>query len=306
MYKFSIFIPAYNRVHTLERLLVSIENQTYKNFECIIVDDGSKDETANFIKEVRDNFSFPIIYVYQKNSGKHVARNKAIEIAKGKFFLTIDSDDILYPTTLMQMLNIWENEIPESDKLGYAGVEGLCVRMGDKKVLGDKFPEEIYHSDHLYTRFNLGVSGDKIRFIRTEVLKDNLFPVIEGEKFITESTVWNKIGKKYKTVYVNYKFAEVDYQNDGLTNNSLINRLKNPRGCRLYYKNFLSYISPTFRPEKKYIIRNCINYYRFSFHSRIPFKKQIKEIPLSNIYNLYIIIGYICYKQDKWKTRKKK
>src|SRR5699024_7772383 len=147
-------------------------------------------------------------------------RNTAIELARGDFFLTIDSDDTLYPNTLQKMLEIWEKEVPIKSRSKYVGVEGLCVRMGDKKQLGDRFPENVYHSNHLDTRFKMDIKGDKIRFIRTDVFRENLFPVIEGEKFITESTVWNKIGLHYKTVYVNEVFAEVEYQSDGLSNNS--------------------------------------------------------------------------------------
>lgn len=301
MYKFSIFIPTYNRAHTLPRLLESITQQEYKNFECIIVDDGSNDNTKSVIENVQQQCNFKLRYYYQSNSGKHVARNKAIMLAEGEFFLTIDSDDKLLPNTLSNMLDIW-NGIPEYEYYKFAGVEGLCADMNTKKIIGNKFPQDILDSNHLETRYIHHIKGDKIRFIRTVIFRKHLFPVINDEKFISESIIWNEIGKDYSFRYVNNIYAEVEYQTDGLSKKSRDIRTSNPKGCRLYSMRLLSYYSKEFKPKRIYIYKNIINYFRFSFHSNISIHQQFREITITYSALFLFIFGYLFYLYDLYKT----
>lgn len=87
----SVIIPTYNRAHLIKRSVESVLNQTYKNLELIIVDDGSTDNT----KEVIDSFNDKrIVYVKQENQGACAARNKGIDTAKGKYVAFQDSDDV--------------------------------------------------------------------------------------------------------------------------------------------------------------------------------------------------------------------
>ena len=90
----TVFTPAYNRAHLIHRVYDSLKAQTYREFEWIIVDDGSSDNTEEVVKGymVQDNF-FDIRYFYQTNQGKHMATNRAVQEARGELFITIDSDD---------------------------------------------------------------------------------------------------------------------------------------------------------------------------------------------------------------------
>ena len=83
---FSVFTPTYNRADTLYRVYDSIKRQTIQDLEWIVVDDGSTDNTENIINEFKRNSKFPIIYIKQNNSGKHIAFNRAVEVAQGDFF----------------------------------------------------------------------------------------------------------------------------------------------------------------------------------------------------------------------------
>ncbi len=103
--KVSICIPTYNRKDFLVKTLDSILEQTYKNYEIVIVDDGSTDGTADMIKKL----NFPVTYHRQENRGDAAARNKLIELAKGKYVTFIDSDDLLLPDSVERMVRIAES-----------------------------------------------------------------------------------------------------------------------------------------------------------------------------------------------------
>lgn len=91
----SVVIPAYNRAHSLKRCVESVLNQTEQNFEIILVDDGSTDNT----KEIIEAFDDPRIrYFYQKNGGGSKARNKGIDHSEGRYIAFLDSDDVFLPS----------------------------------------------------------------------------------------------------------------------------------------------------------------------------------------------------------------
>ncbi len=98
----SIIIPAYNAGSTLERTLRSIANQTIKDFEAIIIDDGSIDSTSSIAKTF-SKYDSRFIYYYQKNSGVAIARNKGIELSNGEYISFLDADDYFEKDCLEKM-----------------------------------------------------------------------------------------------------------------------------------------------------------------------------------------------------------
>ncbi|MGE0267442.1 MAG: glycosyltransferase [Candidatus Omnitrophota bacterium] len=100
MYKFSIIIPTFNRSALLQKALGSVINQSYKNFEIIVVDDGSTDDTESVVEVFRKQIKFELKYLRQANQGVSAARNNGILAAKGEFICFLDSDDLYSPNTL--------------------------------------------------------------------------------------------------------------------------------------------------------------------------------------------------------------
>ncbi|WP_218092952.1 glycosyltransferase [Paenibacillus solanacearum] len=95
---FSVIIPTYNRDQYIGRAIESVLKQTYKDFEVIVVDDGSTDNTAKVVQ----SYDARVRYVYQKNSGPSEARNTGIRFAKGTYIAFLDSDDAFLPNKLLR------------------------------------------------------------------------------------------------------------------------------------------------------------------------------------------------------------
>jgi glycosyltransferase involved in cell wall biosynthesis len=109
----SIIVPCYNYGYLLGETLNNILDQAYKNWECIIVDDGSTDNTYSVAKEFVENHK-QISYVYQKNAGLSAARNTGIHHSKGSFIQLLDADDFIESNKLLSQINVF-GEHPNSD-----------------------------------------------------------------------------------------------------------------------------------------------------------------------------------------------
>ena len=125
---FSIVIPVYNTSKEyLEDCFGSVERQTYKNYEVVVVDDGSNIETKNILKTYQDKYN--IVY-HQKNTGIIVSRETGINNAKGDYVLYLDSDD---------MLDFPEPEVFDTEDQALAFCEGLGYGS-DERAMPDRYP----------------------------------------------------------------------------------------------------------------------------------------------------------------------
>ncbi len=234
MIKYTIFTATYNRALLLSKLYNSLLNQTYKNFEWIIVDDGSTDGTKNTINKFIKDKKINIKYYFQENAGKHRAINKGIDLAVGKYFFIVDSDDYLPNDSL----EIYEKYILKIDDDEYAGLVGLKA-YNLNKIIGKTFNGK--ELDILnYERKKYGIFGDKAEIYKTEILKKFKFPEYKNEKFLNEAIVWNEIALNgYKLKFINEITYYCDYLEEGLTNN-IENHIKNsPIGFKHYILQLL-------------------------------------------------------------------
>ena len=290
-YTFTVFTPTYNRAHTLYRVYNSLEQQTMKDFEWIIIDDGSSDNTKDIVDEWRSRSDFPIKYHYTENGGKLRAFKIAIGMAEGELFLTIDSDDYCKPNALERFILHWTS-IPSPVRHQFAGVCVLCENE-KSELIGTKFPNDNLDSNFIdiYTKYK--VKGDKWAFFRTDILKDMHIPEIAGEKRIASSLVWFQIGMSYKHRFVNEVLMTKEYQIDGITKRSIKVRTMNSRGSRYYYQEYLKFPVPFL-----YKLRGIINYIRFSFHAKIKIKQMLTESNYQFATSCLLPLGYFFYRRD--------
>lgn len=265
---FTVFIPAYNCQSTLPRLLLSIERQTFIDFECVIVDDGSTDATSAIARNWSARTSIDCRVYSQPNGGKHVARNRALKFARGVMFFTVDSDDELLPQCLDVLHKTWTS-IPAGEQTYFAGVEARMADRTTGKPQSESLPEGVLDATYAEIVHVMGFAGDRTRFIRTDVFRNFRFPVYAEETFLTEAIVWNRISLAgYRFRYINDVLVAVDYLPTGLSRRSYLVRARNPIGALSYYGEFLHLVVPSFSVQESLAWRVQCNWFRYSRHAR--------------------------------------
>jgi glycosyltransferase involved in cell wall biosynthesis len=293
-YTFTVFTPTFNRAHTLERVYEALKAQTFKDFEWLIVDDGSKDITEEIVHNWMQESIISIRYFKKENGGKHTAINMGVNEALGKFFLIHDSDDYCIPETLETLKFYWD-EIPEDKKNDFSGVSVLC--FDDKnRIVGDKYPSDIIDISPLKLREKYNIKGEKWGFHKTDIFKEFPFPVYDKERFVAEGLIWNRMALKYKVRHVNEPLRYYEFSEDGLVAQMLRIRINSPKGTRAYYREL-----STLRLSKIQRIKSLINYSRFSYHGNLSTRDIISESSYKFLTFLICAFGYMYYLKDNIK-----
>ncbi len=228
----TIFTPTYNRHNTLPRLYNSLCQQDCQDFEWLVVDDGSTDGTENLISEYREKSSFPIIYIKQTNGGKHTAHNTALKYAKGEYFFTVDSDDWLIENSISKINQIihCENQVKSSFVAGLLALKSYENReIIGKRFSADNFTASLYELEHT------GNNGERTVIIKTVIARQYPFPIIDGERFVTESVIYDRIAQTYKFFVSNEVLTVCEYQPNGLSSNPKQLMCYNPGGYVIYF-----------------------------------------------------------------------
>jgi glycosyltransferase involved in cell wall biosynthesis len=208
---FTIFTPTYNRAHTLHRCFESLSAQTLRDFEWIVVDDGSTDGTEQLVEGWIRTATFPMRYLRQERGGKHIAHNLALAAARGKFFSCLDSDDGLVPDALEKLARVWDT-IPEAMRPGFCGVDALCCDQHGR-IVGDKYPGDPFDSYLRDRKYVHGSRGEKWGVVLTEIARRYPFPDVARGQYLPEGIVWLDMGKTYKNRAVN-EIVRVYYIDD--------------------------------------------------------------------------------------------
>lgn len=288
----TIFTPTYNRSYLLPDVYKSLCNQSFTDFEWIIVDDGSSDNTKEIVAQFINDKKIKISYIWQANRGKHFAINRGVSEANGELFFILDSDDKL-PADSLENVYSYFQKIKDNPKIG--GVAGRR-NYDDGKIVGTgDFKELIANSIDIRYKYN--VTGDLVEVFKTQVLKEFPFPEIENEKFCPEALLWNRISEKYTLLFFNEGIYTTQYLPDGLTAKIVKIRMTSPIASMLTYSEL----------EKKEIsllqkIKANINFWRFSFNSNYSFSKKMAQV--GAFFSLFgFPIGYAMYLKDKKNNR---
>lgn len=257
----TILTPTYNRASLLPRLFDSLLRQTNKDFEWIVVDDGSTDDTREVAANLKEKCggAFPMGYVYKANGGKHMAINIGAERARGELLFIADSDDLLTDDALETVANSWHDI---SDDKSFAGIAGLDITMDTREVIGSGLPQEHIDCNAIDIRYRHHVTGDMKEVFRTEVLREFPFPEFAGERFCPEQLVWFRMARRYRLRYINKPIYIADYQPDGITAGITKARMRNPSASMLTYAELTECPVPFLVKVKA-----AINFWRF-WHCR--------------------------------------
>lgn len=212
----------------MQTLWYSLQKQTVKDFEWLVVDDGSTDGTKNLITQLQEKSDFPIRYIYKNNGGKHTALNMGIQTICSELTFIVDSDDFVTDDAVESILKIHKKYNSLSNICGYAFLRAFP----DGKVNGKMFNINEKIGSYIDVRVNGDDTGaDKAEVFKTCCLKEFPFPEYSNEKFLGEDIVWVRMARKYEMVHINRAIYVGNYLEDGLTNNRRKHNIASPIGC---------------------------------------------------------------------------
>lgn len=254
--KVTIFTPTYNRANTLSRLYESLQMQTNKEFEWLVINDGSTDGTDELFDQWQQKEkTFPIRYYKVKNGGKNRAVNQGVQMAKGQYFFIVDSDDFLLPNAVSCILECFSNLTDNKQFIGISTIKGtINGKPLNENILIDKTIGYVDCNNLERIKYNL--TADMAEVFFTQKLKQYPFPVWKNEKFTPEAVIWDRIALDgyilrwyYKVIYL------CDYQENGLSASSWQLLRDNPMGYSMLFNIRLEYIK-----ELKKIINYTLQY----------------------------------------------
>lgn len=289
----TVFTPAYNRAHLLQRLYESLEAQTCKDFEWVVVDDGSQDNTKEVIEEYIKSSSFPIRYFYQENGGKHRAINRGVKEAKGELFFIVDSDDSITENAIETITDQYKEVCDDNSFCGVSGCmtshSGNEINNLNQTLSFDGITVHCIYCNALDIRYKYNVKGDLAEVFKTAVLREFPFPEIDNERFCPEALVWNRIAQKYKLRYFDEVIYHRDYLDGGLTEKIVKIRMDSPIASTAHYAELNSYNIPFLQKVKA-----AINYWRFW----LCLSDKSKAVKISNLWVLAFPLGLLMHLKD--------
>lgn len=279
-YAFTVFTAAYNRPETLRRVYESLARQTLRDFEWIIVDDGSGPTVRAAVEALQAAADFPIRYIWQPNQGKHAAHNRAVAAAQGRYFAPLDDDDTVTPEALERMLHHWSH-ISEDMRDQYVAVMGLCVNQTGA-VLGDHFPTDIFDSDYITYVFQQRLTGERWGSYRTDIARAYPYPVAVGPSaYMIEGFTWFRMARRYKTRYVNEVWRTWYLGHYSVSSRQARVRTDYRRIAptqTLVYGQQLNELIDQLRYRPAHFWMAAVHFARFSFHARDSLPTQWQRI----------------------------
>ena len=224
----TIFTPTYNRAYILTNLYNSLCNQTSKDFEWLIVDDGSTDNTKSLIESFIHEEKIKIRYIFQSNSGKSQAHNIGVSNSTHQLFTCVDSDDYLKFNAIEIILNTWKS----ASNISIGLIAKRQSPTGQDITITNYKSGELLNLRESYQRRNL--KGDTFLVYNTNIIKNFKFPKFNQEKFVPESYLYDQLDTIGMLYYLDEPLYICDYLEDGYTHNMEKLILNNPLGYKAY------------------------------------------------------------------------
>ena len=249
----TVFTPTYNRAHTIGRTYESLLRQTCDDFEWLVVDDGSTDNTEELVKGWNKENKIPIRYIYKENGGLYTGYNTAYANIDTELNVCIDSDDFMPDNAVELIVNHWRRF--GSDK--YSGVAGLDFLLSGEPI-GGYFPEWLKEGHFIDLVLKKIHFGDIKQAMRTDLMKQ-VSPMtgFPGEKNFNPFYMLLKVDDNYPALFINENLCFVDYQEtDSMSAGIFRQYMNSPRSfakMRLLAMKLKRYTWP-------YLIKTAIHY----------------------------------------------
>ena len=291
----TVMTPVYNRRATIKRAIDSVEKQTFRNIEYIIIDDGSTEEIDDIVYDFMESTKIPVMFVKKNNGGVHTARNMGYKYARGELILCVDSDDELKPKACEVFHDTWFL-IPKAERKKYWQMKAQDIDQNGR-IVGSLFPKNINELSKEEARkyFSLA-KGDQIGCRVVSVMKKNMFPEPKGITFVSESVRWAPLELKYRSWGINDALLICHRDGDDHLYNRLSKKLTK-QGLRNEIWNITYKVNRpvvfllTFKKRLKYIFGYCVFFHLLMFNGDKKFAKKNRLIGRYN--NFWKMFFYI-------------
>ena len=287
----TIFTPAYNRAYTLHLGYEALLRQTCQDFEWLIIDDGSTDNTRELVEGWIAENKIPIRYHYQENQGMHGAHNTAYRLITTELNTCIVSDDYMPDDAVEKIVTFWKQY--GSDKV--AGIVGLDADFNGK-LIGTPFDKHNLpiRLSHFY---NQGGKGDKKLVYRTDIIAQYPeYPIFQGEKYVSLGYKYELIEQNYPVLTINEVLVNVEYRPDGSSMNMFRQYIKNPQGFAFIRKS-----SMQLAPTAKRRFMEAIHYVSSSLI--LKNKRFLQESPKKLLTLCAVPFGIVLYLYIRYQTK---
>lgn len=294
----TVFTPTYNRAHTIERVYESLKAQTCDDFEWLVIDDGSTDNTKTLVESFIEasGSGMKIHYVYKENGGLYTGYNVAYATIKTELCVCIDSDDFMPVDAVEKIVSFWKEQGTDD----YAGILGLDFNIATKEIIGGTFPSglrEVYFYDLTLKKLH---AGDTKPVMRTSLMRQ-VAPQIgfPGEKNFNPVYMMLQVCDNYPVLLMNEVLCNVEYQIGADSMSQGIWR-QYANSARSFAKLRLLEMGLK-RNNFRNKMRVCVHYISSCLLSRD--KKWLSNSPLKIMTLLLFPMGFMLYLMVLWKNR---
>lgn len=205
-FRFSVFTATRNRAQMLWRLYLELKVQIFKDFEWVIINDGSSDNTDDVVKKIKEEKALSIQYLYKAGGGKHTAWRVATPLFQGQYVVTADDDDNVTKDMLAIFDKHWANLEQSVNYNLFWEIRSRCKRI-DGSLIGQILPSPWYDSDYNIVSYKLKVFCEMVGCRKVEVLRNEAavpaeFPFMDDASNFDEAIRWSRAARKYKTRFV--------------------------------------------------------------------------------------------------------
>ncbi|WP_271397035.1 glycosyltransferase family 2 protein [Salinicoccus roseus] len=285
----TVFTPTYNRGYILHNCYEALLRQTSNDFKWLIIDDGSTDNTETIVKQWIEENRIDIQYIKQENQGMHGAHNTAHKNADTLLTVCCDSDDFFSDRAVEIIINLWKEK--SSDK--HAGIIGHDADLNGNRLV--EIPSYLKETTLYDLRYKLKLRGDFKLIYRTDLLQEETYPLIKGEKYLAVGYKYFLLDQKYSLIVTNETLCFVDYQNDGGTINKTKKYVESPKGFMHYRIKMMPIMHNYFQKywQAIHYINSAIFAKDSNFIQKSPCKiTTILAIPFGFVLNQYIRYKY--------------
>ena len=323
----TVFTPTYNRKHTLPRTYESLCRQTCRDFDWLVIDDGSTDGTREWIEslgpktissgqmfdwmgrivEGEDENHFVIQapnvrieYVYKSNGGLYTGYNVAYQTIQTELCVCIDSDDFMPDDAVEKIVETWSS-LGQEEKKNYCGINGLDFNVVDRKPIGGYFSSDL-KSVHMHElRIKNLHQGDTKQVMRTELMRE-VAPLIgfEGEKNFNPVYMLVLVCDKLPILVLNENLCWVEYQigADSMSQGIFRQYINSPKSFRKLRLMELTLVHSTFKER----FRSAIHYISSCLICKDG--NWLKESPRKILTIMAVPMGVLAYCYILYKNRK--